>query len=601
MEVGNDSAWDRRTILKMAGASSLGGAALSQVGAAEENPEVVVQFRDQTSDGTAIVIDSLYTEVEAAVIIFHSEGIRQRYRVLEVEAEAEFSDRTVELDNPIPETQQISISVQPPEGGQSYGGARATVTVDESAEDPERADPTIELIEADPDAGFHYPYFLFTPDIPRDTERPIFVQPNNSSTTTDDYDEHLENAEDTIQWAGPHFSKYFKSPALVPAFPRYRNEPVSWQVMIQSLDPNVLEIEEPPLERIDRQLLNMIEDATERLEADGHEIADRIHMNGFSQSATFTNRFTILHPEKVSTVTTGGNGFTVLPKEEHEGQTLPYPAGVANLEDLIGKEFNLDAWKEVDQYIYIGDEDQPLPETDSRSYRGFETLGDDLNDLMIDTFGKNRVTERFPVTQSVYEDVGASAEFRIYEGVGHEVNAEIQEDLREFHRAHLAAPQLEISVDRSADEIETGDTVTFFVEVENLTNFDTTVTLALTAENEGETIETMDLPIGPDGTESLELDYTFMDAGEYTLNIDEDQVGSTLSVVDSGPAEDGDAEGEGEGDTGSEDDSEQDAGSVSDQTESTDNEAPGFGIVQVIASVGGIAYLLRNRVADSEQ
>jgi hypothetical protein len=122
------SSWDRRQVLTLAGISAVGTLALGQTGAvAQEDANVSVRFNDQESDGSSVVVESLYTEVEAEIIIFHSEGDRQRYKVLNVEAGTEFSNHTIELDESIPETQLISISIQPPEGGYSYGGARATV------------------------------------------------------------------------------------------------------------------------------------------------------------------------------------------------------------------------------------------------------------------------------------------------------------------------------------------------------------------------------------------------------------------------------------------------------------------------------------------
>lgn len=49
---------------------------------------------------------------------------------MEPEAGAAFTDRITELETPIPESQLMSISIQPPKGGFSYVGARATVVVD---------------------------------------------------------------------------------------------------------------------------------------------------------------------------------------------------------------------------------------------------------------------------------------------------------------------------------------------------------------------------------------------------------------------------------------------------------------------------------------
>lgn len=597
MNWSSDSLRYRRQVLQALSGSAIGMVVLSQTGLAEDDDaDVAVTFEDQNSPGDSILITSLETDTEAELLIFESEGDRTRYKTLDLEAGTEFTDRTIDLDEPIPETQLISISIQPPEGGGSYGGSRATVTIDESLDDPEILEPTIKLIEADPDAGFHYPYYLYIPETRQEAALPIFVQPNNSPEPDDDHDVHLDHAYNAIQRMD--FCESLQCPGLVPAFPRYLSEPVSaHDVMIQSLHPAVFEIEEPPLERIDKQLLKMIDDATERLEEKGYEIADQIHMNGFSQSTTFTNRFTILHPEKVSTVTCGGNGFGVLPKEERDGETLPYPAGVADLKELVGKEFNLNAWREVNQYIYVGDEDQPLPETDSRSYRGFSKLDEELDELMIDIFGKNRVTERFPVLKSVYEEAEASAQFTIYEGVGHETPPEIREDITEFHRDHLDIPQFDVSVEWPAETVETNIEVPATVEIENRFRIASTATMSI--ENGSEVAKTKEVPVEAHSTEAVEIDVTFNEPGEYTLSVNETKAESSLTVVNGGSDDDNNGEAE---------DSDE---SVSNGTESADDssttpeddtaeELPGFNVVQAIAAIGGISYLLKRRLFDSD-
>lgn len=116
---------------------------------------------------------------------------------------------------------------------------------------------------------------------------------------------------------------------------------------------------------------------------------------------------------------------------------MPYPVGVADFEEITGREFDFQAWSEIEQYMFVGEKDQPLPEDDSRGYRSFANLDDETAEMIVDIFGENRVTERFPVTKSIYTEEGASAEFTVYEDVGHAYNAEIIADLVEFHRQHM--------------------------------------------------------------------------------------------------------------------------------------------------------------------
>jgi hypothetical protein len=361
-------------------------------------------------------------------------------------------------------------------------------------------DENVEYIEEDPAAGFNYPYFLYTPssfESSQDTPKPIFVGPNNSPSSEDDYTTHLEHAKDSAVEGRPReIAERLSVPLLVPVFPRYRDKPEPWYVYVQVLDPSTFNIEDSPLQRVDVQLLAMVEDATSRLENSGHTIASEIHIDGFSASGTFTNRFTILHPERVNAASHGGTTVKTLPKAEldddvpavgdpkwkqmsypagiEEGE-LPYPIGVANLEELTGCSFNREAWLDTAQYIYIGNEDRPEP--GSNGHRSFANLPpeevqnvhpDDrsygMPDLIDDIYGVKNIDERFEVSRAAYENADAAVTFTVYEGYGHTPRPAI-DDLVEFHRSKMQ--DLDVSTSEKMDclageggESRTADTTT---------------------------------------------------------------------------------------------------------------------------------------------
>lgn len=456
--------------------------------------------------------------------------------------------------------------------------ARETSDVSGEGKRVSQVDGRVEQIEADPDAGFHYPYFLYRPRERADAERPLFVQGNNTPSSDDNYEVHLEQARDLGSRLGSRLAQPFQSPALVPAFPRFRDEPVNWDVNPQTLTPQALMTDYRELERVDLQLKAMIADAKNRLEAGGFDIAEQIHLYGFSSSATFANRFTILHPELVNAVTAGGNGVATLPREELDGRTLLYPAGVADLPDLIGKEFNGDAWRDVDQYIFVGEEDQPLPEDEGRSYKGFYPLSDRRQELVLDTFGENRVTERFPVTRSVYTEAEASAEFQIYEGVGHEVPSNIIADLRRFHRTHMTADDVkaDVSAVKSADEVAVGEPLTVTVTVANLASEPVTVPVTLAVD--GSDVETREVQVDGNVTETTELETTFDEQGRYSVSVNEDRLGDRVIVEAADTPQPTTAETE---------------NPTADSETATATEQPGFGIAHTIAALGTAGYLLK--------
>ena len=61
-------------------------------------------------------------------------------------------------------------------------------------------------------------------------------------------------------------------------------------------------------------------------------------MNGFSASATFTNRFSFMHPEKIKALAIGGfNGELMLPQNEMNGIKLNYPIGTNDFTNYPAK------------------------------------------------------------------------------------------------------------------------------------------------------------------------------------------------------------------------------------------------------------------------
>jgi hypothetical protein len=202
---------------------------------------------------------------------------------------------------------------------------------------------------------------------------------------------------------------------------------------------------------------------------------------------------------------------------------------------------------------------------------------------MLDIFGENRVTERFPVTRSVYNEAGAAAEFKIYDGIGHQVTPEIVDDLRAFYRTPMTPQDVKFnfSAQKSAGEIVVGNPVTVTVTVEN--RFTEAATATVTLAVDENTIDTREVQLEPIERATIEMETTFEDPGQYTLSVNGNAVGDPINVV---------TEETPQPTTADPDSSTPDSGDV------TAAEQPGFGIVQTIAAVGSIGYLLKQNSKD---
>lgn len=305
---------------------------------------------------------------------------------------------------------------------------------------------SVTFVEANHDAGFSYPYYLTTPDSLSDGDPvPILVEGTNTSVATDAYETIRTEAEHRATGGfARRVADELGVPFLHPVFPRPRSDPVDWTHYTHSLDRETIRLSGGPLERLDRQLLCMVDEARERLAESGIATREEFSLNGFSASGTFANRFAALHPDRVLSVTAGGlNGMAILPTTEIEPHVpgvdqlpLPYPVGVADVQELTGEPFDLDAFRSVNQFLYLGEDD----DNDTLLYPDAWT-GPEVRLSAIFAYGEDILEERFPACRAIYEEMDTAAVFRVYEGAGHEPLPAF-DDVVEFHRRSIAGDEI---------------------------------------------------------------------------------------------------------------------------------------------------------------
>ena len=265
-------------------------------------------------------------------------------------------------------------------------------------------------IEADSTKGFHWPYYLV---VPSQMVRPVvlLVEPNNSGTISDDQTFHDGRARSLIENRARDVTvQRFGSPILVPTFPRPASD---WQMYTQALDRDTMLSNKPKLVRIDLQLVAMINDAQSRLAARGAATDPKVFMWGYSASGTFTNRFTILHPELIRAASLGGCSAPTVPFAEWKGKRLRYPVGVADLSELTGQAFDAQAFRSVPIQVFRGDEDTNDEVAYSDGYDREDA------DLIKELFGGPPPFLRYPKFEGLYAAMNSFCRFVIEPGVGH--------------------------------------------------------------------------------------------------------------------------------------------------------------------------------------
>lgn len=292
--------------------------------------------------------------------------------------------------------------------------------------------PAIVEITPDDAHAFNYPYLLVLPEaFDPGTPTRLLVETNNTGTSTDNFEVHRQSARRLAE-SGPArtVADALGTPLLVPIFPR---PSTNWHIYTHALDRDSMLIEDGDLARLDLQLIAMIDHARALLEAAGTPVDDRIFMQGFSASGTFANRFAALHPDRVRAVAVGGvNALPILPLAEIDGVSLPYPIGIADVEQLTGHAFDMGAYRTVAQLTYMGSFDR------NDTYPYDDAWNDDERAIIARALGERMQPDRWERVQAILAPLDLPIQCVTYNSVAHAIRPEMEGDIAAFFKANAA-------------------------------------------------------------------------------------------------------------------------------------------------------------------
>lgn len=266
----------------------------------------------------------------------------------------------------------------------------------------------------DPTRGFRWPYLLVTPKGTRATA--LLVLPNNTGFVSDDVALLRASARCALRDDLATADRLGVA-LLTPLFPRPPVADAADNLYLHALSRAALTAKAPAHARVDLQLIAMIDDARAAL---GEGVAARVLIAGFSASASFANRFAILHPERVLAAAVGSpGGWPIAPIDE---AGLTYPVGIADVERLTGRKINRPTLQKVHFLFMLGADDN----NDSVPYRDSFSAADEA--LIMRRFGKTPVA-RWDAARRLYEHAGLHATFRLYPRVGHTMTPEMRADV----------------------------------------------------------------------------------------------------------------------------------------------------------------------------
>lgn len=269
--------------------------------------------------------------------------------------------------------------------------------------------------QADVENGYHADFYLYVSPGARRAARNgqtvnLLVQPNNLGRTSNDPAVYQRDA----WWTGferREAANRLDAVLLVPAFLRPADD---WHIYTHALDRDSLLTERKDVARLDLQLIAMVSSARDSLAQQGIILEEKFFIQGFSASGMFANRFTILHPELVKAAVVGSpGGWPIAPITELEGNLLPYPIGVGDLETLLGRPFDLEAYQQVPQLFIMGDKD----ENDSLDFT--DGWDPEMAEFVDRHFGRTPV-ERWGDATQLYETAETDAQFMLVANVGHD-------------------------------------------------------------------------------------------------------------------------------------------------------------------------------------
>lgn len=279
------------------------------------------------------------------------------------------------------------------------------------------------------DEAIAYNWFTYVPaTINKSEVSYIWVSGLHGNLVTDDYSLITEESRNQAQWRMPLADQHHYI-LLVPVIPRPDYVYVvafAWKVFLNTTDPF--------FQRPDQKVNMMIDRFTDDLRHAGYNVHDRVFIDGFSAGAMFAQRYALLHPERIQALAAGQcGGAMTLPQDQYETTQMEWPVGTSDFSSLIGYTFDRDTYRQVPQYIYIGDQDT----TNSTLWGPGELWRTQSQiDFLNTTFG-NTDPVRLENQVAYLNNMGYNnIIFHKYPGIGHQFTSGMINDTFAFFNAH---------------------------------------------------------------------------------------------------------------------------------------------------------------------
>lgn len=218
-----------------------------------------------------------------------------------------------------------------------------------------------------------------------------------------------------------------------------------------------------PLVRPDLEIASIIGAFIARASGEGLDMHPRVFMTGGSNGGIQANYFPVLHPHLVEATAIGFAGIYIYPMIVYKGTRLPYPAGIADIDEIDDISFSMGEFRRIGHLIAVGENDT------AEINDPIGILDEPLATFYVDEFGTTQADRVAPYAEYL-QSVGMDASAVVYPGLGHGLTNEWTEATFRFFDSALPRNRSETSSSdtRHADDNEQDrpapSTLTLFYE-----------------------------------------------------------------------------------------------------------------------------------------
>lgn len=127
----------------------------------------------------------------------------------------------------------------------------------------------------------------------------------------------------------------------------------------------------------------------------------------------------------------GLNGLLIIPKPRHNGYTLNFPLGIADVTEKTGKKINLEAFKKLPQLLFMGEFDR----NDAIEFDDGYT--DDERATIYNAFSKTMMPYRWDMVKSIYREMGIRAVIKTFADIGHSTDLALNTEISDFFNKYM--------------------------------------------------------------------------------------------------------------------------------------------------------------------